>query len=214
MPAAPKTGRKRTRSAWLGPNWAAVLWRASLRLATEIPIQVHATSARTNVAARPFDARPAVIYQGLLKACPAIQATACFTIAYSSERNELRARADSSEKRNFACAELPRPAPVWNGWKQPRLRPSGREAWTYPAQDRGLALVGTRFALVPMETSFAAAGATSILELRIGGHQINRKSLKIGMGCDQKHGLPVDRLGDHFLFRGEDGLRPTETIPI
>ncbi len=65
-----------------------------------------------------------------------------------------------------------------------------------------------------METSFAAAGATCILELPDRGYQINRKSLNIGMGSDQKTQPPVDQLGDHFFVRGKDQLRPTETIPI
>jgi hypothetical protein len=71
-----------------GPIWIAVLWRASFRLATEIPVQVHRTfranEHRGTNLGRPNRAvlKQGQLKQGQLKARPTIQATAYFTIAY------------------------------------------------------------------------------------------------------------------------------------
>jgi hypothetical protein len=78
----PKTGCDRTGAAW-NPVWIAVHWRRAFALQLVHPPKFTGLVARTNTAARTFDAPTELsLTKDSSKTQPTIQAMAHFTIAY------------------------------------------------------------------------------------------------------------------------------------
>ena len=153
----------------LGPNWAAVLWRASFRLATEIPIQVHATfRANEHRGTNLGCPDRAVLYQGLLKDVPGDLSDGLlhYRLFRPNAMNFQASRARTAAKNTIPHALNCRaPRPFGTDGSSPACVRSRPRSVELPCAGPRPCVSRHKVRSFQMETSFAAAGATCILEL-------------------------------------------------